>query len=46
MVKIGSLLDMLHNNHKCEFVVEQLLIPTFKVLELEFMFEIVSPNST
>lgn len=45
METIRSLLDMLNNILKCEFLVEQLLIPTFKILESEFVCVIVGPRS-
>ena len=44
MATIGSLLDIPHNVPKYEFLIEQLLIPTFEVLESEYVCEIVGPG--
>lgn len=44
METIGSLLDIPRNIPKQEFLVEQLLIPTFGVPEFEFVCEIVGPD--
>jgi hypothetical protein len=41
MVTIGSLLDITNNILKHEFLVEQLLVPSFKVPKSKFVCEIV-----
>jgi len=45
MASVGSLIDMPANTQKCEFVIEQLLIPAVDVPVTEIICELVGPNS-
>ena len=45
MATITSMIDMPHNIERCEFLVEQLLILAFEIPQLEFVCELVGPNS-
>lgn len=45
MATIRSLLKIPNNVHQCEFLVENILIPTFDVLESKLVCEIFGPNS-
>lgn len=45
METIGSLLDIPNNVSQFEFLVEQLLIPTFYIPESEMVYELVGSNS-
>eukprot|EP01018_Ginkgo_biloba_P022896 Gb_03699 [translate_table: standard] len=45
MATIGSLLEMQQNTRQSQFLVEQLMIPTYDVPESEMVCEIVGPNS-
>ena len=45
MATIASMIDMPHNIECCEFLVEQLLIPAFKLPQSDFVCELVGPNS-
>jgi hypothetical protein len=44
METIGSLLDILKNILKHEFLVEKLLVPFFEVPEFEWVCEIIGPS--
>lgn len=46
MATIASLLDVPHNSTHCEILVEQLLIPTYNVCDLEPMCQIVELGSS
>lgn len=45
MATIGSLLEMPENGHKCELLVEHLLILAYDVPNIEMACKIVGPNS-
>lgn len=45
MAMIGSLIDMLKNRTKCEFLVEKLLIPAYDILETKMVCAIMDPAS-
>ena len=45
MATIASMIDMPHNIERCEFLVEQLLIPAFELPQSEFVCKLVGPNS-
>lgn len=45
METIGSLLNIPSNVSQFEFLVEQLLVPTYDIPELEMVCELVGPNS-
>ena len=45
MATIASMIDMPHNIKRCEFLVEQLLIPAFELPQSEFVCKLVGPNS-
>ena len=45
MTTIASMIDMPQNIECCEFFIEQLLIPVFKLRQSEFVCELVGPNS-
>lgn len=46
MATIDSLLDILQNIPRFEFLVEQLFIPAFDIPEFELVCDVVSPNSS
>jgi ribonuclease HI len=46
MATIGSLLDIPKNMAKHEFLVEQLLVPSFEVPEFEWVCEIIGPSDS
>lgn len=45
MDTIASMIDMPQNVKCCEFLVEQLLIPSFEISQSKFVCEFVGPNS-
>lgn len=45
MATISSMVDMPQNVERCEFLVEQILIPSFELSQSKFVCEIVGPNS-
>ena len=46
MATIASMIDMPQNVEHCEFLVEQLLIPSFELPQAKFVCELVGPNSS
>ncbi|GLJ30929.1 hypothetical protein SUGI_0616100 [Cryptomeria japonica] len=45
MATIASMLNMPHNMDKCEFLVKQLLVPSFDIPTADVMCVLVGPNS-